>query len=123
MKRIISLLLTVLLLSAVLTAGAEEAGYVKEENTARDAVSYPAFEHRRFAKRLTNMMRCIIPAELGKHHNIRLCYGFGKLCFISHMNSINVFPVAWSDTHILPHFLWTSCSTLVPVIIRSSLLL
>ena len=41
MKRIISLLLTVLLLSAVLTAGAEEAGYVKEENTARDAVSYP----------------------------------------------------------------------------------
>ena len=41
MKRIISLLLAVLLLSAVLTAGAEEAGYVKEENTARDAVSYP----------------------------------------------------------------------------------
>ena len=35
------MLLTVLLLSAVLTAGAEEAGYVKEENTARDAVSYP----------------------------------------------------------------------------------
>ena len=40
-RRILSVLLAVLLLSALFTACAEEAGWQKEENTGRDAVSYP----------------------------------------------------------------------------------
>ena len=40
-RRILSALLAVLLLSVPFTGCAEEAGYVKEENTGRDAVSYP----------------------------------------------------------------------------------
>lgn len=40
-RRILSVLLAVLLLSALFTAGAEETGWQKEENTGRDAVSYP----------------------------------------------------------------------------------
>ena len=40
-RRILSVLLAVLLLSALFTAGAEEAGWQKEENTGRNAVSYP----------------------------------------------------------------------------------
>ena len=41
MKRWMSLLLAVLLFAVPLAGCAEETGYVKEENTARDAVSYP----------------------------------------------------------------------------------
>ena len=40
-RRILSVLLAVLLLSALFTACAEETGWQKEENTGRDAVSYP----------------------------------------------------------------------------------
>ena len=40
-RRILSALLAVLLLSVPFAGCAEEAGYVKEENTGRDAVSYP----------------------------------------------------------------------------------
>ena len=40
-RRILSVLLAVLLLSSAYTACAEEAGWQKEENTGRDAVSYP----------------------------------------------------------------------------------
>ena len=40
-RQILSVLLAVLLLSVSFTGCAEETGYVKEENTGRDAVSYP----------------------------------------------------------------------------------
>ena len=41
MKRFLALLLTVMLFSLPFTGCAEQAGYLKEENTGRDKDSYP----------------------------------------------------------------------------------